>query len=150
MYSIYQTMINDTLESVSSMFNTDVDTLRKINGLSSITPGSMIVVPNSNLDNLNVYTVQKGDNLYNIATNYSVDVKTLQNLNGLDADDYIYAGQQILVPKSNVGVYIVGENETLDSISKKIGIDRIQLINNNEKIYLLPEQLLFFKKREIS
>ena len=107
-------------------------------------------VDENNIKNLNVYTVQKGDNLYNIASNYSVDVKTLQNLNGLEADDYIYAGQQILVPKSNVDIYIVEENDTLESVSKKLGIEIFQIINNNEKIYLLPNQLLFFKKREIS
>lgn len=149
MYSVYQTMFNDTLESVSDMFRTDAQTLQQLNGIDSLIPGQMIVVPQQNhLANFDVYTIEKGDNLYNIAAAYSVDLKTLQDLNGLEADDYIYPGQKIMIPKKNVGMYIVNENETLNDVSKKLGTTVEQLIQSNEKIYLLPEQLLIFKKKK--
>lgn len=151
MYSVYQAMSNDTLESVSQMFETDIRTLESLNGISSIMPGQMIVVPQiSPSNNYDVYTIEKGDNLYNIAKKYSVDLKTLQYLNGLDSDDYIYPGQKIMIPKNNVGMYIVNENETLTDVSNKMGISVNDLVEMNEKIYLYPEQLLFFKKRKIS
>lgn len=151
MYSVYQTMSNDTLESISKMFETDIRTLESLNGISSIIPGQMIVVPQiSPSNNYDVYTIEKGDSLYNIAKKYSVDLKTLQYLNGLDSDDYIYPGQKIMIPKNNIGMYIVNENETLTDVSKKMGISVNDLIEMNEKIYLYPEQLLFFKKRKIS
>ena len=150
MYSVYRTMSNDTLDSVSKMFETDIQTLERLNGFNTIKPGQMIVVPQIKLStNFDTYTIEKGDNLYNIAKRYSVDLKSLQYLNGLEADDYIYPGQIILVPKKNFKMYIVGDNETLSSVASKNGITTEQLIKDNEKIYLYPEQLLFFKKGEI-
>ena len=101
-------------------------------------------------DKFNEYTVQRGDNLYNIAKEYNVDSRTLQLVNGLESDEYIYTGQKLLVPKSNIGVYMVDENETLSGVALKNNIKVEEIVQNNETIYLLPEQLLFFKKGKIS
>ena len=150
MYSVYRTLSNDTLDSVSKMFETDIQTLERLNGFNSITTGQMIVVPQMNLSSkFDTYTIEKGDNLYNLAKKYSVNLKSLQYLNGLDADDYIYPGQTILVPKKEFQMYVVGENETLSSIANNNGVTVEQLVKDNDKIYLHPEQLLFFKKGEI-
>lgn len=151
MYSVYQIMSDDTLENVSRMFETDVQTLERLNGINSIMPGQMLVVPQiSSSTFFDTYIIEKGDNLYNIAKKYSTDLETLQYLNGLEADDYIYPGQKIMIPKKNVGMYIVNENETLNSVSKKLGVSVEDLIKSNEKIYLSPEQSLFFKKGKTS
>ena len=151
MYSVYQIMSDDTLENVSRMFETDVQTLERLNGINSIMPGQMLVVPQiSSSTHFDTYIIEKGDNLYNIAKKYSTDLETLQHLNGLEADDYIYPGQKIMIPKKNTGMYIVNEDETLNSVSKKLGVSVEDLIKNNEKIYLSPEQALFFKKGKTS
>ena len=105
---------------------------------------------NNKLDNFNQYVVAKGDNLYNISKEYQIDLDTLKAINGLEADDYIYPGQKLLVPKSNMVAYIVGENETLQDVSKKMKNLTSEIINDNPKIYLLPGQLLIVKKGEIS
>ena len=71
-------------------------------------------------------------------------------LNGLEEDDYIYPGQKILIPKNDVGIYIVKEHDTLNDVSRKTGNSVENLIKNNEELYLYPEQALFFKKRKTS
>ena len=111
----------------------------------------IIVTPQiSTSNNFDTYIIEKGDTLYNIAKKYSTNFKTLQYLNGLDADDYVYPGQKIFIPKEDMGIYIVNENETLIDVSKILEIPIDNLLKNNCKIYLYPGQLLFFKKSEIS
>ena len=100
-------------------------------------------------DNLKSYTVKKGDTLYNIALTTGVNIDTLQKINGLDSDDYIYAGESILIPNSNMDVYIVEDNETITEVAKKLNVSTSQLVDINRNIFLLPGQLLFFKKNEI-
>lgn len=100
-------------------------------------------------DNLKSYTVKKGDTLYNIALTTGVNIDTLQKINGLDSDDYIYAGESILIPNSNMDAYIVEDNETITEVAKKLNVSTSQLVDINRNIFLLPGQLLFFKKNEI-
>lgn len=104
----------------------------------------------NNLDKFNQYTVQEGDSLYKIASEYEIDMKTLRAVNGLEIDDYIYPNQKLLVPKSNYGIYIVNDSETLKNIAKKLSVSEMNIVDNNTTLYLIPEQLLFFKKGKIS
>ena len=111
--------IND--EGSLNIFDKAKQTLERLNGINSIMPGQMLVVPQiSSSTHFDTYIIEKGDNLYNIAKKYSTDLETLQHLNGLEADDYIYPGQKIMIPKKNTGMYIVNEDETLNSVSKKL------------------------------
>lgn len=43
-------------------------------------------------------------------------------------------------------MYITKDGETLVDVSKKLGTTQSSLIQDNEKIYLLPEQLIIYKK----
>lgn len=70
----------------------------------------------------------------------------LLNINGLDKDNYIYPGQELMVPKSNVKVIVTKENETINSASKRLGLNNEELLYQNDNIYLLPEQLLIYKE----
>ena len=140
MYNIYGINEDDSLDNDYSLER-----------IEYMLDSQMIVTPQiSTSNNFDTYIIEKGDTLYNIAKKYSTNFKILQQLNGLEADDYVYPGQKILIPKGDMEIYIVNENETLIDVSKKLGISIDNLLKYNSKIYLYPEQLLFFKKREIS
>ena len=147
MYKIYKVKSGDTLESIARKFNTSVNNLLDINGIDYINVDQMIVVPNNtNNEWFEIYTVKKGDNLYSLANKYNISLVDLLNINGLDKDNYIYPGQEILVPKNSVSVIITREEETLDSASLRLGLDNDSLLKQNNTIYLMPEQLLINKK----
>lgn len=121
--------------------------MQEINDKNYITLGDLIIVPN-NQDNswFNIYTIEKGDNLYAIAQKNNISLDDLLEINGLDKDDYIYPGQEIMVPKNNVKVIITKDDETINSASHRLGLNNEELLYQNENIYLLPEQLLIYKK----
>ncbi len=147
MYKTYQVLQNDTWESIANKFHTKVDTLQQINGMTMLVPGSIIVVPKLVEDDyFTTYIIKKGDNLYEIARRYNSSVDVLLNANGLEKDDYLYPGQELLIPKEGIGMYITKDGETLVDVSKKLGTTQSSLIQDNEKIYLLPEQLIIYKK----
>lgn len=147
MYKIYKVVAGDTIESIAKKYNTTVSNLIEINGKDYIVMGELIIVPNTmKNDWFDIYTVEKGDNLYSIADKYNIGLNDLLNINGLDKDKYIYPGQEILVPKSNVNVLITKNNDTLRSASDRLGLNTEQLLYQNDNIYLLPEQLLVYRK----
>ncbi|MDE7478143.1 MAG: LysM peptidoglycan-binding domain-containing protein, partial [Lachnospiraceae bacterium] len=64
----------------------------------------------------------------------------------IEVDDYIYPNQELLIPRTGVQIYITKENDTLKDMTRKFGTSAEKLTMMNENIYLLPEQLLVFKK----
>ncbi len=147
MYKVYEVSFGDTLDSIAKKFNTTVYELKNINNITSLTAGQLIVVPNYN-DNeyFDVYVIKKGDTLYSIALNNNVTVSDLANINGINQDDYIYPGQEILVPKNDIKMIVTDKEDTLESISKKMGIKQDELITQNEILYVLPDQLVVYRK----
>ena len=93
-----------------------------------------------------IYEIKKGDSLYKISKDFNVNTKLLAELNGLNLDDYIYPGQMLLVPKKDVSYYITKEGDTLKIVSSIFNVDESEIVNNNETIYLLPGQMLYYKK----
>ena len=143
MYKIYKVSIGDTLASIANKFNTTIDNLQNINGKDYISMGELIIVPNNNSnDYFDSYTIEKGDSLYSISKKYKISLIDLLNINGLDKDNYIYPGQEILVPKKDINMIITKERETLNSASERLGMDDKELLLQNDNIYLMPEQLL--------
>ena len=51
-----------------------------------------------------------------------------------------------MVPKKNVKVIITNDEETINSASQRLGLNNEELLYQNDNIYLLPEQLLVYKK----
>lgn len=143
MYNVYQVKFNDTLDSIANNFGITKEELISINNMGDIKYGDLIVVP-SNVSNFTNYTVEKGDTLYSIATRFNVSVDSLLSLNGLNKDDYIYPGENIIIPKNGVGIYIVKEGDTLSDIISRSSLNDIVGMNN--KIYLLPNQLIVYTK----
>lgn len=149
MYEVYMVKIGDSMESIATSHDIDVDELRKINGLFSpneVVVGSLLVVPVMGKRNYQYYTVKKGDSIYEIAKKYGIDYNLLLQLNGLDKDDYIYPNQSLMLPAEGIEFYLVKENETLQDILRKKKVSADDLMKNNDKIYLREGQLLKFQK----
>lgn len=148
MYQIYQIQANDSLASIAGKFNSTMDEIRRLNGMGfnyMLSPGNYIVVPAGSDSTYTTYIVEQGDNLYSIAQRTGTDVQTLIVLNGLDEKDYIYPGQEILIPSGDTGVYVT-EQDTLSGVAEKLGMSVMDLIDQNDTIYLLPEQIIVYKR----
>lgn len=148
MYKIYVINEGDTLESIANKFSTSVDVLEKINDIKQLIPGEEIIVPNNKEIPFIIYKVNKGDTLFDIARRNSVNYKDLILINGIKEGEYIYPNQEILVPKPDIGVYTIENPETLTQIANKIGTTIQNIIDQNASIYLLPNQLILYKKEK--
>lgn len=148
MYKIYQIEYGDTLDIIAQKTNTTVDNLKKLNGLdeSDIMAGNLIIVPNNTNELFETYLVQNGDTVYSIARMYNINPDTLLKLNGLNEDDYIYTGSEITIPKENVDIYITEYNDTVNDVLNNLGVDITTLTRENNKIYVLEDQLMVHKK----
>ena len=91
------------------------------------------------------YTIKSGDNLYQISKKYNINPELLMALNGLNANDYIYPGQTLMIPKSGYSYYLTKEGDTLDTVANTFNNSVSELLNNNNVIYLLDGQLLVKK-----
>lgn len=142
MYKVYQVQVNDTIDSISQKLGITRNELVSINSLTGeVFPGQLIVVPETNMI-FDKYVVQKGDNTYEIARRYNIGLNTLLKINGLDEDDFIYPNQELSVPKSNVTLYVTEENDTLSVIADKLGVPSREIIDENQELYLIPDQLI--------
>ena len=154
MYRIYQIENENSLMEIANKFNTTEEQLKKINGIMDnyiVRSGGFIIVPTSETkqnENFMVYKVKQGDNLYSIARSYNTDYKQLMDLNGLDKDQYLYINQEILVPRDNVLFKITKENDTLNDVAKSFDTNVDEILKQNTTIYLNPEQLIVYKKRD--
>jgi len=139
-------MPGETIESIARKLGTTVEELQRINGSIMMTPGMNIVVPEQKNNIFNVYRVERGDNLYSISRRFNVNLDTLVRLNGLNETDFIYPGQEILIPDENISVYVTKEGDTIRNIVDALNTDINNLLLQNEDIYLIPDQLIIYKK----
>jgi len=104
----YVVRTGDTLFLIAVRFNTTVDALKALNGLTSdrILVGQVLKVPGAPAPSATsvppsgsptVHIVQTGENLFRIALRYNTTVAALQALNGLGGSIRIYAGQRLVV-----------------------------------------------------
>ena len=150
MFDKYVVEDNDTLKSIALKFNTSVEELMDINNIfiiSELKPGMEIIIPNNN-SYYDTYVIEKGDNLYAISKKYNINPTLLASLNGLNMDDYIYPGQEIMIPKNGYSYYITAEGDTLDTVSDLFNISKKDLLNQNKTIYLLKDQILISKRNK--
>lgn len=145
MYDMYMIKEGDTIESIAKQFNTTPNVIKQINSDMDIVSNNMIKVPKSQSNNFSYYVVDKGDTLYQIAENNKIDPLLLAQLNGINMDDYIYPNQVLLIPKSGSILYFTAIGDTLAEIAKGLGVSIMDLIEQNNNIYLQPEQLIIYK-----
>ena len=123
MYDTYVIMENDTIDSISSKFNTSPEILYQLNGyVLNLVPGNSLVVPRNNSNLFDYYMVSKGDTLYKIAQDNNIDANLLAQLNGINKTDYIYPNQTLLIPKAGSILYITGVGDTLGEIAKGLNV----------------------------
>lgn len=146
MFDKYKVKPGDTLMSIANMFNTEERIINDINNNMDIRVGMEINIPKKTQEYFNVYVIEKGDSLYKIAQKYNINPTLLASLNGLDMNNYIYPGQELLIPKSGYSYYITAEGDTLDTVSNLFKISKNDLLNQNETIYLLKDQVLVAKR----
>lgn len=149
MFDKYLVKSNDSIKSLANKFKTDPRILMDINNLryeSDLRVGMELVVPKNKERYFNVYVIEKGDSLYRIAERYNINPTLLASLNGLNMEDYIYPAQELLIPKNGYSYYITAEGDTIDTVASLFKISPIDLMNQNETIYLLKDQVLVSKK----
>ncbi len=149
MFNRYITKDGESLKTISEKLNISLEKLQKANNLyylGELRAGSEIILPDNSKDFFNYYIIEKGDSIYAIARKYNINPSLLSAMNGLKNEDYIYPGQEILIPKSNYSYYLTAEGDTLDMIAKAFNKPVSKVIEENEVIYLLPDQLIVSKK----
>lgn len=149
MYEIYDIKDGDTLESIAYKYDITVDDIKNINGdVSNFRAGGNIIVPRKRNAYFDTYSIKKGDSLYAISKEYGISPNLLAGLNGLNLNDYIYPGDSIMVPKSDVSVYITAQGDTLDSVIRGMNANRETFLKENDRIYLYPGQLIVYKEEK--
>ncbi len=141
----------DTIISVAQLFGIKVIDLIRANQLEDVyylTPGEELIVPTQTPLGFTYYIVQKGDTLYSIAKTHDITLQDLITINGLEDQQYIYPGQKILIPKDGVKAYITQEGDTLSTVAELLKIPAEDILVYNQRIYLLPEQLIAYKIKE--
>lgn len=149
MYEIYTVEKGDTLNSVANKFDTTINEIYKINNFTPnyvLKIDEKIIIPIKDERMFDYYLIQKGDSLFEIAKKNNIDASSLATLNGIDEGEYIYPNQTILIPKEGVEFYITQEFDTISSVSDVIGNSPIDILLQNQTIYLLPDQLIIYKE----
>ena len=146
---IYIVEKGDTIESIGRKYNIPVIEIIKANNLKApylLNEGDSLTIPTGLYNIFDYYVVKKGDNLYEIAQKNNISLDLLLGVNGLDKDEYIYEGQTILIPKSDVKLYITKTGDTIESVSDFFKAPGVDIIYSNNSIYLLPGQLIIYRK----
>src|SRR5574344_712021 len=130
MYHIYQVRENETLDDIAKHFNTTIEELMLINGFidEEIKKDQYIIVPIVENKLFDIYIVKSGDTLYSIAQQYNTNFRDLLRINGLEENDYIYKGQEIMVPTQNLIYHITEVNDTLESVCHEMNVNPIEII----------------------
>ena len=150
MYEKYNLQYGETLEDIANRFNTTEDYIKEINNIyftDSLTQGMDLIVPKQDDKYYEVYTIEKGDTIYRISEKYNINTKLLESLNGLEDDDYIYPGQDILVPKKGYSYYITRKGDTITNVLKTFNTTKDEFTKYNPTIYLMEGQLLVNKNK---
>ena len=139
----------DTIESIGRKFNIPVVEIIRANNLKVpylLTEGQSLSIPTNLYNIFDYYTVKRGDNLYDIAKLKDTTVDILAGINGLNKNEYIYEGQTLLVPKKDTALYITKTGDTIDNVADFFKTVSTDVLYSNNSIYLLPGQLIVYKK----
>ena len=136
----YTVVRGDTLYAIATRFNTTVEELERLNGLTDTTifVGQKLKVPgpaNAEETGPVVYVVQKGDTLFSIARRFGVDMEELARANGITDPSTIYVGQRLVIPGGRATparqLYYVQPGDTLTGIAQKFNVSLQALMEAN-------------------
>ncbi len=153
----YTVQKGDTLYGISKQFDVPIETIKRLNNLTSntISIGQKLQIPTT--QNTTIYTVKSGDTLYKIANLYNTSVKELIELNNLSSTS-LSIGQQIKVPVEEDNTtnneyvnYTVKKGDNLYSIATEYGVsvETIKQINNLTNNLLSIGQVLKIPTKNI-
>lgn len=141
---VYTVVAGDTLWSIAQRHQTSVDTLKRINDLTSD-----VIYPGQALKLYRTHPVKSGDTLWRIAQSYGVDVADIKKANNLSSDT-ILVGQSLIIPGTASAIppasekpspvtawpavtYIVQAGDTASAIAKKFDVSLQDLMRYNYK-----------------
>ncbi len=130
----------DTLWLLAQRFNTTVDAIKSLNGLTGNTLyiGQVLQIPTTEVPGGSYfeYVVRSGDTLWLLAQRYNTTVDAIKNLNGLSGND-LSIGQILRIPSAGATPtpyfeYTVRSGDTLWKLAQRYGttIDAIKNLNN--------------------
>ena len=153
----YTVKKGDTLYSISKKQNIPIDTIIKLNNLTSsnLEIGQQLKLKrdSNNSSNKNQYIVKRGDTLYSIALKNNTTVDKLRELNNLNTNT-LTIGQILVLPIETdideYDIYVVKKGDSLWSISRKFNIDINDLIelNNLKDLTLQMNQSILVPKQQ--
>lgn len=143
----YTVQRGDSLYQIANKFNTTVNEIKALNGLTSnlLSIGQILKIPSSSM-NENIYVVQRGDSLYSIANKFNTTVNEIKSLNNLTTN-LLNIGQTLKIPLSSnsQNVYIVQSGDSLYSIANKFNttVNEIKSLNNlTNNLLSIGQQLI--------
>ena len=97
----YVVRSGDTLWLLAQKYNTTVDIIKNLNGLTGdmLNIGQVLLIPNDTAKPNISYTVKSGDTLWLLAQKYNTTVDAIKNLNNLTSN-ILNIGQVLLIPKA--------------------------------------------------
>lgn len=136
----YVVRSGDTLWLLAQRYNTTVDAIKNLNGLTSnnLYIGQVLKIPTAGASGGSYfeYVVRSGDTLWLLAQRYNTTVDAIKNLNGLSSND-LSIGQILKIPSAGATPaptfeYTVRPGDTLWLLAQRYGttVDAIKSLNN--------------------
>jgi len=175
--TVHVVRLGETLQGIAAAYGTSADAIAAANGIFNpnlIFAGQRLVIPGAYMPGPGAgspppvhggyYTVRLGDTLSGIAWQHGTSVSALMAANGISNPNYIYAGQQLVIPGGHPhpgpgpgpgtgspeeycgGYYTVKPGDSLSRIAAWHGttINAVARANNLRYPYLIyPGQKLF-------
>ena len=111
----YTVKKGDSLYSIANVYDTNVDTIKRLNNLTSnnLLIGQRLLIPETynsptTVPNYTNYIVKKGDSLYSIAKNFNVSIDTIIKDNSLNSNN-LSIGQNLKIRTNTPSTGVVEE-----------------------------------------
>lgn len=134
----------DTLSEIAAAHDSDVETLRRLNGLSDVDlvwVGLPLVLPTAVEQDMlqqeigpvqtqnEAYTVQPGDTLSSVSTAYGIGLAQLVYLNQISPAQRLYSGQVLAIRS--------GQADDIDTLAQS---DRVHVVKPGENLGIIAQQ----------